>query len=165
MPRTPRTAKKGAGASKGTSVSTRPAWPDRFLVELRKYGTITATAQAVNVGRRTVYDELARNPDFAKDVQDVQSECVELIEATLYQAALNPDNTTDRIFFLKTRKPEVYGDKLRQDQIDQIKREARQETLGELEDEIAALTPEARRVVLAAFQALRKSTNPEELTP
>jgi hypothetical protein len=160
MPRTPRAPKKGSG--KGTGVSTRPAWPDRFLTELPKHGTISGTAKAVNVGRRTVYDELERNPDFAADVREIQGACVEQVESTLFQMALDPDHTTDRIFYLKTAKPEKYGDKLRQDQIDAIRANARQAAIGELQEEIALLPDGPRRVVLAALAAMAAR---KQLTP
>lgn len=155
MPRTPRTRKKGTG------VSTRPAWPDRFLVELANRGAIAPTAKAVGVGRSTVYDELARNPDFKRDVEAVLEQCVEQVESTLFQMAQTPGGTTDRIFYLKSRKPDVYGDKLRQDQIDQIRRDARAEALAEVQEELDRLPVAARKIVMAAMAAVTK----KELTP
>lgn len=159
MPRTPRTP-KNASKAKGTPTE-RPAWPDRFLVALKDAGTISGAARISQVGRRTVYDELARNPDFKADVDQILTECVELVEETLFQMALDPDKTTDRIFYLKTRKPEVYGDKLRQDQIDSIKRQATQEAIEKLDEELQRLPLEVQRIVA---DALRK-TNPKEITP
>jgi hypothetical protein len=151
--RTKRTSKKG------TSVSTRPAWPDRFLQELKERGTISAAAAATGVGRRTVYDELARNPDFAKDVLEVREACVEDMEASIFQRGMAGDNTA-AIFWLKGNAAEKYGDGLRADQIRQIKETARAEAIGELQREVAALPEEARRIVM---DAMRKAA--KELTP
>jgi hypothetical protein len=138
----------------------RPAWPDRFLKELPKYGTIAGTAKVVKVGRRTVYDEMQRNPDFKADVERIQSECVELVETTLFQQAMDPDKTTDRIFYLKTARPEKYGDGLRADQIRQIREEARRAAIGELEAEILRLPKAARDVVMRALDKQRRELNP-----
>ena len=145
-PRTPRTAKKR------TEVSTRLGWPDRFLRQLKVHGAISAAAKASNVGRTTVYKQMGEDPEFQQQVRDVLAECVEEVEATLYRAALNPDKTTDRIFYLKSRKPAVYGDKLSPEQLAEIRAQITREVQAQLEDEIAELPPRARQVVMAAIR-------------
>lgn len=137
-----------------------PQWPDRFLKALPKYGTITGAAKAVRVSRSTVYLEMEHNELFAADVRAIQAECVELVEATLYQCANDPDKTADRIFYLKTARPEKYGDRLRADQIEAIKADAKREVLLGLQEEILGLTPEARELVLAALSKSVKGLTP-----
>ena len=137
--RTPAHLKKGS----------MPDWAPRFFAELQLRGTVTAACKAVDVGRRTVYDERARNPLFERMMSEMVERCVEEVEATLYQRAVAGE-TAELIFFLKCRKPEVYGDKLRAEQIEQIRLEARQQVLAELRAEINTLTPAARKALLAA---------------
>lgn len=158
MPRTPRAPKKGKGVATGNPTE-RPAWPDRFLTALKDKGTVSGAALVVKVGRRTVYDEMARNPEFAQDVRSIQEECVELVEATLYEQALDPDKTTDRIFYLKTARPEKYGDKLRADQIELLKRETREQLVRELDEEISRLPAEVQASIFAAMRRI----NPAQL--
>lgn len=144
MPRTPRAPKK-------EQVSTRLGKWDSFLRHLAVCGAIAPAARAAGVGRSTVYDEMRRDPEFLEEVQSILSQCVEQVESTLFQCALNPASTTDRIFFLKTRKPEVYADRLNPQQVQQIRDQARGEVLKEIEEELAALTPQARKIVMDAM--------------
>lgn len=159
MPRTARTPKKG------TSTSVRPAWPDRFLKELRERGTIGAAAKAIHVGRSTVYDELARNPEFATDVENVRRECVEEVESTLYQRALQPDGTTDRIFYLKNLDKARFGDGMNPEQIAAMRVELRSQVITELELQIAQLPPAPRKIVLAALNRVAQQQDQPQLTP
>lgn len=126
-----------------------PDWGLKFLAELQLRGTVTAACKAAGVGRRTVYDQRARNPLFAAMMHETVEHCVEAVETTLYERAV-AGGTTEMIFFLKCRKPEIYGDKLRAEQIEQIRLEARQQVLDELRAEINTLTPAARKALLEA---------------
>lgn len=127
-----------------------PDWGLKFLAELQLRGTVTAACKAANVGRRTVYDERARNPLFATMMGETVEHCVEAVETTLYERAL-AGGTTEMIFFLKCRKPEVYGDKLRVEQIEQIRLEARREIIAEMQRGVSALAPAARELLMAAI--------------
>jgi hypothetical protein len=150
-----------------TSTAGRP-WADRFLEQLRKYGTIAGAAKATKVGRSTVYEELQRNQQFAAEVKAVQDECVELVEATLYECALDPEGPTrwrDRLTYLKARKPDLYGDKLRADQVAAIKAEGRRDAIAELQRDVAALPPEARKIVMAAMGNAVQEPAAKELAP
>ena len=51
------------------------------------------------------------------------------------------DHTAEMIFFLKCRKPEVYGERLKAEQIQEIKASARREVIAEMQRELADLTP------------------------
>ena len=164
MARTSRTSKKDAGKATGSAYE-RPAWPDRFLTALRNKGTISGAAKVADVGRRTVYDEMDRNPDFKRDVYEILDECVDLVESTLFEQALLPDNTTDRIFYLKSRRPEVFGDKLRQDQVDKIREEARQEAVAEIDRQLQQLPAALQQQLMEALAPLAKTNPQKELTP
>lgn len=127
-----------------------PDWGLKFLAELQLRGTVTAACKAADVGRRTVYDQRARNPLFAEMMRETVEHCVEEVETTLYERAI-AGGTTEMIFFLKCRKPEVYGDKLRAEQIEQIRLEARREIIAEMQREVSALAPTARKLLMAAL--------------
>jgi hypothetical protein len=61
---------------------------------------------------------------------------------------------TDIIFYLQAHKAEVYGERLRPQDVKRIRGEARQELLGELRAEIASLDdPAARRALVAAVRS------------
>ena len=141
-----------------------PEWRDRFLDALEHAGTIVAAAQRANVGRSTVYDELKRNAGFAADVKTTQEHCVDLVEASLYEAALLPGNSHDRAFYLRAMKPERYTDRLTKSQVHQIQTEARAATIKEFNAEIARLPDEPRRIVMAAINAMTAKELPAPAT-
>ncbi len=143
------TASQRGRTSAQLKKGSMPDWGLKFLAELQLRGTVTAACKAAGVGHRTVYDERARNPLFAAMMRETVEHCVEAVETTLYERAV-AGGTTEMIFFLKCRKPEVYGDKLRAEQIEQIRLEARQQVLAELRAEVNTLTPAARKALLAA---------------
>jgi hypothetical protein len=125
-------------------------WKPAFLAQLQEGGSITAAATAVGVDRTTVWYARKADPDFARAVEEIAQWCVQRVEDTLYTRAVAGE-TTELIFFLKTRKPDIYGDKLRADQVEAIKREARQEVLAEMQREVSALAPAARKLLMAAI--------------
>jgi hypothetical protein len=127
------------------------AWPDTYLIELEKCGSLTAAAKAAGVNPKTAYRRRQADQEFADAVDELRYTTVEQVEDTLYQMASSGKDTTATIFFLKTRKPEVYGDKLRADQLEQIKREARQEVLAEMQREVSTLAPAARKLLMNAI--------------
>lgn len=98
-----------------------------------------------------MYDERARNAAFDEAIRDVVGGCIEEVECTLYESARSGKNIAATIFFLKTRKPEVYGDRLRAEAVETIKANARREVIAELRREVEALTPEARNLLMEAI--------------
>jgi hypothetical protein len=134
----------------GTDRWQKERWADPFLEQLRLCGAVAKAARAANVPRRTVYNLRERDAGFKEAMDEASIAMVEDAESELFERAIDKD-TTALIFFLKTRKPEVYGDKLRADQIEQIRREARQQVLAEMQSEIRELTPAARELLLAAI--------------
>jgi hypothetical protein len=129
----------------------RREWTRQFLVKLESLGSIDAAARAVGVGRRTVYDERARNPEFDRAVVEAAACSVEAVESTLYQRAVSGASDTAIIFFLKCRKPEVYGDKLLAAERKSIRQQAREEVLAELQAELRQLTPAERKILYATI--------------
>ena len=160
MPSTPTTTPEKTDQSSKLSPAVRTAahlkkgpgraWMSRFLLKLEALGSISAAASAAGVGRRTVYDERARNPEFDQAVVEATAACVEAVEATLYQRALSGASDTAIIFYLKTRKPEIYGDRLTAQKIEAIREQARREVIAEMQAELRKLPPQAREVLRAA---------------
>lgn len=131
---------------------TLPPWAPDFLLALEKVGTIAGAAKKAGVGRRTVYDEGARNPAFDTAMREITGACLENVETTLYQRAVSGEDIAATIFFLKCRRPEVYGERrLKAEEIEEIKATTRQELIAEMRREIGELTPAARRVLVAAI--------------
>ena len=66
-----------------------------------------------------------------------------------------PDSTTaEMIFFLKCRKPEVYGEQLKAEQdAEGIKASARREVIAEMQRELADLALQARKILMRAIPA------------
>lgn len=133
--------------------SKRPAWPDRFLAALRNTGTVTAAARRAGVSRSAVYAEMATDPEFKLGVERVKEECVELVEQTLFESALNPNpaNARDRALFLRAAKPAIYAHRLSEHQVREIREQTRREALKEVQDQLALLPPEPRKIVMAAL--------------
>lgn len=150
MPRTPRTPKK------------EPRWLKPFLDGLvTSGGAIAPAAAAAHVARSTVYVELERNPELVERVEEIRASSIERVENTLYQAAMLTPNTTDRIFYLKTHKPDRYGEK--KDDARRFKLEGRQELLVELQAELARLPRVEQEQLMTAMR--RAELKRAELNP
>jgi hypothetical protein len=72
---------------------------------------VAKAGKAVGVCRKTVYNWRDAHPAFKDAFDDVQDAITDDIEATAIQRALAGD-TTLLIFLLKSRRREVYGDKV-----------------------------------------------------
>lgn len=129
------------------------AWRQPFLEALEDTGAITIAAQRAGVHRSTVYEARDKDEDFRKALVEVQERCLERVEATAYQRARDGASDTAVIFWLKSRKPEVYGDRLRAEEVAQIKQQARREVIAEMQREIGELTPQARKLLMNAIPA------------
>lgn len=138
----------------------RDDWCPRFLDAFEKHGTISLAARDAGVHRDTVYAEKARNPEFALDLAKRDQDIGDQLESRALHEALNGN---DRLLqmMLRARKPR-YGEQLRQDHVDQIRREARQAVLAELEEQIASLPAGPRNLVL---EALARAAAQQEKTP
>jgi hypothetical protein len=148
--------RKPAGAKKTTGNRTPikshdGAWKEPFLEHLERHGSITAAAKHAGVRRGTPYEARKNDPVFGRQVDLIVQGAIQQVEDTLYDRAVSGASDTALIFFLKTRKPEVYGDQIRAEQIEQIKADARKQVLAELQAEMRDLTPAARKAVMRAI--------------
>jgi hypothetical protein len=146
---------KPAGATKKTTPDSKRgdvgAWKEPFLVALSEAGAVTVAAKQVQINRATVYEARERDTEFRAAMETVQQACIEQVEATLFQRARDGVSDTAVIFFLKSRKPEQYGDRLRFEERETIRKAAREELLAELQAEMRELTPGARKALMAAI--------------
>jgi hypothetical protein len=70
--------------------------------------TPDSAAQAIGVGRTTVYRWKRNDPAFAEQWREAWDRKVEVVENVLYRMAVEKDLGAV-IFFLKSHKPEVYN--------------------------------------------------------
>jgi hypothetical protein len=134
----------------GTAGSTlkRERW-QKLLEEVEATGSICAACKATGIARSQVYRTRDESEEFRGLLVAAQQAGVEAVEATLQKRAIEGLSDTAIIFFLKTRKPEVYGDKLRFEEREKIRREARDEVLADLRAEIRELPPAVRKRLMA----------------
>jgi hypothetical protein len=133
----------------GQTIIRKSEWKTPFIERLQEGGSVTAAAESVGINRKTIYEVRKKDPVFADEMDDATSWCIQKAEDTLYTRAID-GQTAELIFFLKCRKPEIYGDKLRSDQIDAIRKEARLQVLSELRSSVQELPEAARQALLAA---------------
>lgn len=81
-----------------------------FLELLRSGSSRKAALEACDVTRYTLYNHMAADCDFKKDVEEAEAESIDMVEDALFTKALN-GNTTAQIFFLKCRRPQKWNDK------------------------------------------------------
>ena len=87
-------------------------WRPRFLAAFRNSANVRAAAHAAGVDWSTAYKARKREPDFAQAWDMAEEEALDLVEAKAMQLALGGD-TRLLVFFLRTRRPEKYGDRAR----------------------------------------------------
>lgn len=141
-----------AGESQ-TAQTPRRGWHEKFLAALAEKGAVAPAAKAAGVGRATVYEHRKTDHAFSQRIDEILDACVEEVEGTLYERAAAGATDTAVIFFLKTRKPAVYGDHLRFEEREQIRKEAREEALAEMRAQIRDLPPALRRKLMAVPDA------------
>lgn len=85
----------------------------RFLDALHaSLGNISEAAKAVGINRRTYYDWLKDDPDFAQAAENISEAQVDLVEGKLLERIKEGD-TTATIFYLKTKgKKRGWSEKL-----------------------------------------------------
>lgn len=88
----------------------RRDWKPGFLAAFEKSGTVTAACEAAEVGRRTVYDEYQRNPEFAEAWDAVENSATDNLEKVAMRRAIDGSDTL-AIFLLKSRRPEMYRER------------------------------------------------------
>ena len=103
------------GSSTTTSEASRAQarnWRPLFLAAFRNGGNVRAAAHAAAVDWSTVYKARKREPEFAAAWDTAEQEALDLLEGKAMQLALAGD-TRLLMFFLRTRRPERYGDRAR----------------------------------------------------
>ena len=65
-------------------------------------GNIALSCKNVGISRQTHYNWLQSDPEYARDIQDVEEASIDFAESKLKQQ-IDSGNTTATIFFLKTK--------------------------------------------------------------
>lgn len=103
---------------------------DRFLEAFKKAGTILKGALAAGVGRTTVYEWRATDPEFEAKFQRADEQMTWELEDSAMDRALKGSETLT-IFLLKSRNPKKYTERFRH--------EIESSQMAELVSEVACL--------------------------
>jgi len=68
----------------------------------KSLGVVTTACKTVGIGRTTFYGWLQDDPEFAKEVDDIQNITLDFAESQLHKQ-IKDGNTTATIFYLKTK--------------------------------------------------------------
>lgn len=82
------------------------------LLEAFRAGmTVVEAARKVGVGTTTIYRWTGSDPEFAAAVEDAKDRADDAVEAVTFANCIDPDpsHNTLRMFWLKSRRPEVYN--------------------------------------------------------
>ena len=83
------------------------------LLELIKdnphYSTVLESCKIVGISIETFYDHLRTDPIFHAKVNEYKKNCAYKVENTLYECALDPKKTIDRLAYLRAFLPERYN--------------------------------------------------------
>lgn len=109
-----------------------PEKKENFLDSLRTTPNVSAAAKSIGVSRQTVYQERKQDKEFADSWDDAIGEALDNLEAALHSRAVN--GVTNEVFYegvpcgtkteysdsaamflLKSRRPEVFSEKVRQE--------------------------------------------------
>lgn len=81
-----------------------------FLKAFQQIGTIKGAALAVGIDRSTHYDWMDNDPEYVEEFKHMDKIIVGDVEGKLLEVAISGD-TQAIMFYLRCRKPEVYGDR------------------------------------------------------
>lgn len=123
---------------------------EKFLAALSKTGKVNDAAVLAGVGFRTAYDWRAQDEDFRSAWESIHEEQTVALEESLYNRAVSSD-TIAAIFLLKARRPAMYREVIRQENLNvnvsaSLDRLDRELTDGQLSDLLAVV--EAKRAAL-----------------
>ena len=68
----------------------------------KSLGVVTTACKIVGIDRTTFYRYVKDDPDFAKEVQDIEDIAIDFVESQLFKQ-IKEGNTTATIFYLKTK--------------------------------------------------------------
>src|SRR5438132_10808030 len=83
----------------------------RFLEAYRQTSNISASCRHANIDRRTYYNTIKLEVDFAEQVEVAEQEAIDRLEAKAWNNALVKDSETSLWNLLKAHRPEKYRDK------------------------------------------------------
>lgn len=83
---------------------------ERALAAFRELGTVSAACLSVGIGRRTWYDMLERDAEFAREVMEASEAVADELEAEAIRRAQNGSDAL-LMFLLRARRRPIYGDK------------------------------------------------------
>jgi hypothetical protein len=86
----------------------------RAIEEFRKGCTWAEVAAAIGIGRTTLWRWSQADSDFAAAIEDAHAGPDDEVEAVTFAQATDPDpaNNTLRMFWLKSRRPAVYKERV-----------------------------------------------------
>jgi hypothetical protein len=116
---------------------------ERLLKAIREHGSIIGGAEAAGWGRRTVYEHIAADLEFAGAVKDVFDASTDRLEERLYERAMERSDTA-AIFLLKARRPEIYRELPRGEALEELRKEERRKVEAEVQREIASMPAPVR---------------------
>lgn len=90
-----------------------PTWHDRFIRMYAKFGNVSLACRAAGIGRRTFYDHLANNSEFQLTVDNAKDDAIDALEREARKRALKSSDQL-LMFLLKSLRPDVYRETLRQ---------------------------------------------------
>lgn len=82
-----------------------------FLRAFSRLGNVSAAAKAAKVGRKTVYEWRAKDPDFVSSMADAEQEAIDHLELEATKRALIGSDTL-LIFLLKAARPQKYRERV-----------------------------------------------------
>lgn len=83
----------------------------KFLEQFRKHGTITAAARAANMDPSSHYQWLRLHPEYRAAFAEAEADAVALAEDVLRDMAIKRKKFPALLFFLRCKRPDVYGRK------------------------------------------------------
>ncbi len=65
-------------------------------------GVVTSACRKANISRTTFYKWLGEDPDFARQVKDIEDVALDFVESQLFKQ-IKDNNVASTIFYLKTK--------------------------------------------------------------
>ena len=84
-----------------------------FMRKYKLYYNIGKIAKMLDLDRKTIYDHFAMDPQFRHDFTEIREAHIDEVEEELMKnAKTNPRASAERIFFLKSNRRKIYGNKM-----------------------------------------------------
>lgn len=86
-------------------------WQERYLAYYREHGGQYRSARTLGIRWATVYDEIHRNPDFARALAEAREEFADQCETRMLDLGERSNNPVPYIVRLKALRPSEYIEK------------------------------------------------------